>query len=122
MVSRVLILKLLTGVLTFVMAVVLVGIPISYSLHTHHHEPEVCETDHVHTQHDPHATPEQTCELCAFYAYYAPKEAEYFPVFSFEVPAIPRSIHVDKLRVGTPCTAFILTRNGRAPPAREHLA
>lgn len=115
--TRTYILKWLTGIIAFAMVAVLVGIPISYALHTHAHDETACHEGHAHGHSESQGVPEDACELCAFYAYYVPKEAEAVPFFTFGVPAMPLPIHIDKLRAGQPCTAFVRPDANRGPPA-----
>lgn len=109
------------GVLALNMAIVLIGIPISYAFHTHEHEQIDCASEHGHDHHLPDPTSEEgDCDLCAFYAFYAPKDAEAFPIYSFEIFDFIYAIHVDKLRFEQPCSVFVDIQTTRGPPASRY--
>ena len=110
------IMKRLTGLIVFAVMVALVGIPISYSLHTHAPEHDTCVAGHSHAPETPQEWPDGACGLCVFYAYYAPRDAQFFPAFSFVVAAVPGPVQVNALRAGKPRTAFVLDNANRGPP------
>lgn len=117
---RVHIVRWLSALIVLAVVVVLVGIPISYSLHTHTHS--ACPDGYAHAPETPLEWPEGSCELCVFYAYYAPREAQVFPAFSFMSAEVPWPVYANKRRAGKPCTAFVSNNANRGPPMAVPLA
>lgn len=108
----------------FVVAMLVLCIPLSASFHTHDSSHGACIGTHVHA-HDtdtPQRTSDEPCALCAFYAQFAFGDAVQFSAFSLASTGVPDADYADGLQVGSPATAFVADNTTRGPPVQGRVA
>lgn len=106
--------RILVGIMALNVAIVLVGIPISFALHTHSQVD--CESGHGHSHHQAPGKTSDDCELCVFYAYFVPKNTDSWPIFSFDAPSVSRTEHRSILPSENASSAFLGKYTTRGPP------
>lgn len=82
--------------LALCLTLLIVGIPITQAFHTHSDEAHLCAEHHGHEHHhDTESQDNTSCDLCQFYAHFAPKEPYLFSIFSFDTPLVAQSVILD---------------------------
>lgn len=107
--------RLLVQVILLNIAVALVGIPIVHSLHTHTVVGSQYKADPPETVND--SGNEQSCDLCASYARFVPREANSIPPFDFNAPIILLSAVCIYPPCEQPCEELLQGYTNKGPPA-----
>ncbi|MBK1440694.1 hypothetical protein JHJ32_11905 [Parapedobacter sp. ISTM3] len=103
--------------LAMCMVIAVVGVPLTFAMHTHSHDQGLCG-DHDHHEHSSHQSDAQECNLCTFYAHYVPKVTYSGPSFICCAPVVPwRVLPARPLDCGVLCKGLGAVYINKGPPA-----